>query len=205
MTERVIPDDCLVDAKGRYCPIDTIKEVDVLENQTVEKIFDYAEELSAQITRFKAHTFDDVGAFVNLLSEQYGLSKGGQKGNMSFTSFDGLKRVKIQIQDHMEFGPELQIAKDLIDECITDWASDSNPQIRALVNHAFNVDKPGQVNREALFSLRRMNINDDRWKQAIQAITDSIRIIGSKAYVRIYKREDTEAKWENINLDLAAA
>jgi len=205
MTENNVPENCLVDAKGRFCPIDTIRPQDKLEHQMVNKICDFAEDLSDQITRFKVHTFDDVGALVDLLREQYSVKKGGNKGNMTFTSFDGLLRVKIQIQDHMEFGPELKIAKDLIDECITDWATGSKAEIQALVNHAFNVDKPGQVNREALFSLRRIDIDDERWKQAVQAINDSIRITGSKSYVRIYRRANVEAKWENITIDLAAA
>jgi hypothetical protein len=193
------------DGQGRLWPEDRVKESDKLVDQTVSKIIDYAEGLSAQIGRFKAHTFDDINTTQDLLRESYGVKKGGKKGNLTYTSFDGLKQVRIQNQDHMEFGPELQIAKELIDECITDWADGAKSEIRALVNHAFNVEKPGKVNREALFSLRRIQIEDARWKRAVQAINDSIQITGSATYVRIYTRQTTEDKWQPITIDLAAA
>jgi len=200
-----VPPGYMKDSKGRLCPTANVSETDQLEDQLVKTIHGFAGELSEQIARFKAHTFDDVGAFLALLDEKYGVKKGGTKGNMTFTSFDGCRRVKIAVQDHMHFGPELQIAKTLIDECIGDWAADSNANIRALVNHAFAVDKEGQVNREAIFSLRRISIDDERWNRAIDAINDSIRITGSKTYVTFHRRDTPGDRWEPITIDLAAA
>lgn len=205
MNAITIPEGYRKDAKGRLVPIDMIKETDILEDQLVGKILGYADELSAQIARFKGHTFDDVAAFMDLLAEKYGKVKGGAKGNITFTSFDGCAKVQVAVQDHIDFGPELQVAKQLIDDCIGEWAAGSRDEIRALVNHAFNVDKPGQVNREALFALRRINIDDDRWRQAIAAINDSIRITGSKTYVRFYRRATPEERWQSVTIDLAAA
>ena len=84
------------------------------------------------------------------------------------------------------------------------FRSDSRDEIRALVNHAFEVDKPGQVNREALFALRKIDIDDERWRQAQAAITDSIRVTGSKTYVRFYRRPTPEDRWQAVTIDLAA-
>ena len=203
--EITIPEGYKADAKGRLVPIDTIRPTDLLEDQLVEKCMEYAAELSAQIKRFKGHTYDDIAAHLALVAEKYGKPKGGQKGNMTFISFDGCAKVQVQVQDHINFGPELQIAKGLIDECIAEWAEDSRDEIRALVNHAFQVDKPGQVNREALFALRRIEIQDERWKKAVEAITDSIRVTGSKSYVRFYHRPTPQDRWKAVTIDMAAA
>jgi hypothetical protein len=192
------------DAKGRLVPEHLVKQTDKLEDQLVRKCLGYADELSAQIARFKGHTFDDVAAFMDLLAESYGQAKGGKKGNVTFTSFDGCAKVQVAVQDHIDFGPELQVAKQLIDDCIEEWAADSRDEIRALVNHAFEVDKPGQVNREALFALRKIDIDDERWRQAQAAITDSIRVTGSKTYVRFYRRPTPEDRWQAVTIDLAA-
>jgi len=200
-----IPDGYLKDAKGRLVPESMIMDHQRMEDDLVRKIMGYAVGLSDQIARFQAHTFDDMAAFMDLLQEKYGMSKGGKKGNVTFTSFDGCLRVQINIQDHLEFGPELQIAKGLIDECIADWSSEMSDKIAALVNHAFNVDKAGQVNREALFSLRRLDIDDPKWRRAVTAINDSIRTIGSKAYIRFYRRDNVEAHWQTVTIDLAKA
>ena len=199
-----IPDGYMADSKGRLVPVALVKEVEKLEDQLVRDCMTYADGLSDQIARFKGHTFDDVGAFMDLLSEQYGQTKGGSKGNVTFTTFDGCQKVQVAVQDHIEFGPQLQVAKDLIDECICDWSEGSHDAIRALVNHAFNVDKPGQVNRQALFQLRKFEIDDDRWRQAVQAINDSIRTVGSKTYVRFYRREKPTDRWQAVTIDLAA-
>lgn len=200
-----IPAGYFQDAKGRLVPEHLVKPEHKLEDQMVRKILGYADELSAQIARFKGHTFDDVGAFLALLAEKYQASRGGSKGNMTFTSFDGTLKVQVQVADAITFGPELQIAKDLVDECIAEWAEGSRAEIRALVEHAFRTDKEGLVNREAIFALRRIDIADERWQRAMAAITDSIRVAGSKTYVRFYRRADAQGRWQAIPIDLAAA
>lgn len=205
MSDKRIPEGTLIDAKGRHCPIDTIKPQLLLEDQTVNEIHRFAEDLSAQISRFKEHTFDDLDAFLDVLRKEYGSNRGGSKGNMEFKSFNGLRKVVVQVQERMNFGPELQIAKELIDECLVDWSEDTRSEIKAIITDAFNVDKAGQVSVERILRLRKFDFDDDRWKRAIQAITDSIRITGSKAYVRFYKRTSATDRWEPIVIALASA
>jgi hypothetical protein len=196
---------CMADAKGRWTPVETIRAADKLEDQTVRKIMGYARDLSEQVARFKQHTFDDLGTFEALLAEQYGASKGGAKGNKTFLSFDGLKKVEVQVQDHIDFGPQLQIAKSLVDECLNEWAADSRPEIRAIVTRAFNTDKAGKINRAEIFMLLRLEIEDERWKQAMAAIRDAMRVIGSKTYVRCYERASIADRFRPITIDLAKA
>jgi len=194
------------DAKGRLTPIDLVKATDKLEDQLVRTVLGYADDLNQQIARFKGHVFADVGTFLALLSEQYGFKpRDGAKGNMTFTSYDGLFKIQVAIADTLVFGPELQIAKGLVDQCIAEWAEGSRDEIRALVEHAFRTDKEGQVSREAVFSLRKIAIDDPRWINAIQAINDSIRIQGSKTYLRFYRRALPTDRWENVTIDLASA
>jgi len=204
-TPLAIPAGYMRDAKGRLVPDALVRPEDKLEDQMVRKILVYADELSAQIARFKGHTFDDVGAYLALLAEKYGAGRGGSKGNMTFTSYDGTCKVQVQVADTIVFGPGLQVARQLIDECIAEWAEGSRAEIRALVEHAFRTDKEGLVNREAIFALRRIDIADGRWRTAMAAITDSIRVAGSKTYVRFYRRPDPQGKWEPVTIDLAAA
>ena len=202
---RAVPDGYMKDSKGRLVPIGIIKPVELLEDQLVAKILGYADELSAQVRRFKGHCTDDVDAFLAILREKYQAERGGTKGNMTFTSFDGCMKVQIAVADRLTFGAELQVAKDLVDACIAEWSAGATDQIRALVTHAFQVDKEGQVSRDAIFALRRVEIRDERWQRAMEAIVDSIRVVGSKEYIRIYRRAAPTAKWEAVTIDLAAA
>jgi hypothetical protein len=192
------------DAKRNLVPVETIRPADLLMDETVRKITGFARELSAQIARFKGHTFEDVNGLQALLAQDYDTSVGGKKGNIQLSTFDGCQKVQVQVADLMEFGPELQIAKTLIDECLSEWSADSRVELRALVNRVFAVDKEGQINRAELFMLLRVEIADERWQKAMTAIRDSIRVIGSRTYVRFYERDAPDGKWQSISIDLAS-
>lgn len=204
-TEMVNGKPYLRDAKGNLVPLEAVKPIDLLMDETVRRITGFARQLSDQIGRFKGHTFEDVNAFQALISQEYGASIGGKKGNITLTSFDGCQKVQVQVADLIEFGPELQVSKTLIDECLSEWSADSRSEIRALVNRVFQVNKEGQINRAELFMLLRVEIEDDRWVRAMDAIRDSIRVIGSRTYVRFYERTAPDAPWRAITIDLAAA
>lgn len=193
------------DAKGNLVPKEAVRAEDLLEDETVRKVIGYARELSAQIGRFKQHTFDDLSAFEAVLAQEYGAAKGGAKGNKTFMSFDGLMKVQVQVSDTIDFGSQLQIAKGLIDECLMEWSADSRTEIRSIIARAFNVEKEGQINRSEIFMLLRLDIEDERWKRAMEAIRSAMRVVGSKLYVRCYERDRPDAEWRAISIDLAKA
>ncbi|MEP2707802.1 MAG: DUF3164 family protein [Roseibium sp.] len=193
------------DAKLNLVPLENIKPQHKLEDETVRKILGFAEELSAQIARFKGHSFTDLGDLNALLAQQYDAPKGGKKGNVTFQTIDGCQKVTVQVADFVDFGPEIQSAKVLIDECLIEWAADSRPEIRAIVTRAFNTDKEGQINKSELFMLMRLDIEDDRWQRAMVALKDAMRVTGSKSYLRFYRRDTPDSAWLPITIDLARA
>jgi hypothetical protein len=193
------------DAKGSMVPIELVKEQHKLQDQTVRAIFTKARELAAAIAAFREQAFSDVDAMNQLLEQQYGAKAGGAKGNMTLTSFDGLLKVQVQVADLIRFGPELQVAKTIVDECVAEWSDGARAELRAIVMRAFNVDKEGQVNRGELLSLLRLEIEDPRWKKAMEALKDSMQVVGSKRYVRFYEKKDIQAPWIPVSLDVASS
>ncbi|MBY3342704.1 DUF3164 family protein [Rhizobium laguerreae] len=191
------------DAKGNLVPLENVKAEHKLEDEIVRKITAFAEELSAQIARFRGHTMTDLGDLDALLAQEYGAKIGGAKGNRTYQTFDGLMKVQVQISDFVDFGPQLQVAKKLLDECLMEWSADSRPEIRAVITKAFNTEKEGQVNRSEIFMLLRLDIDDARWQDAMRAIREAMRITGSKEYVRFYKRASIADGWQAITIDLA--
>ena len=193
------------DAKGVLVPEELVKPSAKLEDEVVRKIHRHARSLSDQIARFRSHTFTDLGDFEALLEQEYGQTRGSGKGNRTFLSFDGLRKVQVQVSEFIEFGPELQVAKELIDECLNEWANNSRSEIRAAVTRAFNTDRQGQINRSELFMLMRLDIDDERWREAVRAIRDAMRVVGSKQYIRFYERANVTDDWTAITIDLAKA
>ena len=195
----------MADAKGALVPLENVKPADKLEDETVRKIMHFARELSDQIARFRGHTFTDLGEFDALLEQEYGARKGGRKGNRTYQPIDGCMKVQVAVSEFIDFGPQLQVAKGLIDECLNEWAADARPEIRAVITRAFNTDKEGQVNRSEIFMLLRLEIEDERWKKAMDAIRDAMRVTGSKQYVRFYERDRPDGQWRAVTIDLAKA
>ena len=102
-------------------------------------------------------------------------------------------------------GPNCRQPRKLVDECLTEWSADARTEIQALVTRAFQVDKEGKINRAEIFTLLRVEIEDERWQRAMTAVRDSIRIIGSRTYVRFFERSAPDADWRPVTIDLANA
>lgn len=200
-----IPAGYMEAADGSLKPISTIKPIDIERDKLVRDIIAKAKTLNGEIATFKAGTFGDIGAFVELSAEQYGAKVGGQKGNITLLSFDGRYKVQRAIAEHISFDERLQAAKALIDECITDWSQGSRPEIQVLVNDAFRVDQEGKINTGRVLGLRRLDIKSEKWQQAMQAISDAVQVVGSKSYIRVYERNDGTGEYRPIPLDVASA
>lgn len=193
------------DAKGRLVPESQINPIDIARDHLVQEIVGRAVTLRDQVRAFKGRTFDDIAAFVQLSAEQYGAKLGGNKGNVTLFSYDGRYKVLRAIQERLAFDERLQAAKALIDDCIRDWSQGSRPEIMVLVNDAFQVDREGNINTGRVLSLRRLDIKDNKWRQAMQAIGDAVQVADSKAYIRIYERNEKTGEYQPIPLDVAGA
>lgn len=197
-----IPEGYRADNKGRLVPESSIKAIDIERDALVVRLIAAVKTEQQRLKEFKALAFGDIAAFIELSHEQHGVHVGGSKGNITLHSFDGQYKIVRQIQDSIRFDERLQAAKFLIDECIQSWSADSNDHIKTLINDAFQVDKEGKISTGRVLGLRRHNIDDLKWKQAMEAIADSINIVDSKSYVRFYER-DKDGKYQVISLDFA--
>jgi hypothetical protein len=195
--------DYMINTQGHLVPTSKVKPEDKIENDLVNGLFHTAQILHREIKSFKEDAFQEVDDFIALLEQHYTIEKGGKKGNVTLMSYDGLKKVQVSVADHIQFGPQLQMAKQLIDECINNWSNGSNDNIRALIEHAFRVDKNNQINTANVLGLRRLDIRDEKWLKAMEAISESVRIISSKRYMRFYTRPHSESDWQNVSLDIA--
>jgi len=191
------------DAQGRFNPIERIAPIDLARNELVLEQMKRAQELQTVLADFKTRVMDDIQAFIELSGEKYGAKLGGNKGNVVLYSYDGRYKLIRAIGDFIAFDERIQAAKALIDECLKLWCEGSNSKLRVLVNDAFQVDKTGRINVKKVLSLRRSKIDDENWKQAMQAISDSVQVVNSKAYVRFYERQP-DGSYRQLALDVAA-
>jgi hypothetical protein len=198
-----IPEGYMQDAKGSLIPIDMVKEIDKLRDSLVKEIAQKAAEMSSVLEGFKKKSMDDIEAFIDLSAEKYGVAMGGKKGNVTLTSFDGSLKLIRAMADKIVFDERLQVAKSLIDECIHEWTKETRSEIKTLIDTAFEVDKEGKINTGRVLGLRRLDITDPKWLKAMEAISDSITVASTQAYIRVYRRKD-DGTYKLLNLDVAA-
>ena len=190
------------DPKGNLVAEELVKEIDKTRDELVRGFVQSAVDLQGDIKAFKNRVFDDVAAFVQLSAEKYGAQMGGRKGNLTLYTFDGKYKLQVAVSEHLAFDERIHAAKEQIDLCLQEWSADARPEIRTLIDNAFQVDKEGNLSTARILGLRRVDIQDDRWQRAMQAISDSVQVVGSKDYVRFYER-DSLRKYQPISLDMA--
>lgn len=200
-----IPDGYRQDAQGRLVPEATIKPIDLHRDALVLGVHTQALEVAGIIATFKQAVLGQVDAFVQESADRFGARMGGSKGNLTFTTFDGKLKLVVAVQETLVFDERLQVAKQLVDECIRGWSEGSRPEIITLVADAFRVDKAGNISAGRILGLRRLEIKDRKWEKAMKAISESVSVASSKRYVRIYERNDETGAYQPISLDVAAA
>lgn len=193
----------LEDAKGKLIPLAQVADDHRLRDTLVREKIAKVEDLQKQLAAFKIEVMADIAAFIQLSAEKYDVVVGGTKGNVQLTTVKGDMRIIRQVSENLAFDEKLIAAKALIDECIIDWSAGSRPEIQTLVQDAFQTDQQGKINTGRVLGLRRLRIEDEKWQRAMEAISDSIHVQDTKAYVRFQRRSKT-GRWETIPLDLAA-
>jgi hypothetical protein len=203
MKEKKNLEGFMEDTFGRLVPIENVSELDRLRDETVCGISARAVAMQKQLLAFKKAIRDELLAYIDLSFERYGKRFGGKEGNITLTSYDGRHRIILSIEKVLYFDERLQAAKSLIDECIKGWTEGIRAEVLVLINDAFYTDKGGSVNVARVLGLRRLKINDPKWRQAMEALVDSIQISGKKEYLRFYTR-DEKGKYQRMPLDVAA-
>ncbi|MBS3796707.1 DUF3164 family protein [Pseudoalteromonas sp. BDTF-M6] len=199
-----IPEGYKQDGKGNLVAIANIKQTDLIKDEFVQKAVALAEKQQAELAAFKQAQMQEVDDFIELLAQEHEVELGGKKGNVTLRSFDNKLSVKVQTQERIELGPELTLAKQLIDECLEEWTADGNQNIRAIVSKVFSTDKQGSLNPQRILSLRKLEIADEsgKWQKAMNIIAESVGVVDSSRFIRFYK-QDANGHDVAISLDIA--
>lgn len=192
-------------AAGALVPITKIKPIDKARDALVRDIAGRALAMNGALASFKTQVMAEIDAFVAQSAAEYGVTVRGSvgKGNITLTSFDGSLKVERQVSERIAFDERLQIAKAKIDKLVHKWGKGANHNLQALVNHAFRVDKAGQVSVGAVLSLRQVQVDDPDWALAMTAIADSMQAVSSVQYVRMYQRNEAGG-YDPISLNAAS-
>lgn len=202
-TEAINLDDYMKDAQGRLVHKDNVKEIDKMRDELIRNLVQRARNLQKELERYKELALGEIDSFISLSAQEYNVILGGQKGNLTLLSYDGSLKAQVQIHERMVLDERIHAAKALIDECLNRWSADSCAEIKTIINDAFAVDKEGRINVKRILALKKLDIEDEVWRKAMTIVGESLTVVGSKSYFRLYERSGAEDAWKHINLDFA--
>jgi hypothetical protein len=200
-----VPAGYMANGQGHLVPVANVSELDKLRDETVRTLVGLAEDMGRAVAEFRARSAATLAAFVALSAQEYGVEMGGEKGNVTLTSFDGVLRVTRARADEITFTEAVRVTRELVFKCIEKWTQGANANLARLVAKAFEADKNGHLSASKILSLRQIKIaGDPDWDSAMKALDGAIQVIGSRQYVRFYRR-GTDDKYVQVGVDCAKA
>jgi len=187
---------------GDMIQIKNIKEKDLLEHDMVLSVACIWLPLSAQLARFKLHTLEDISTFADLMFESYGVKRGGSEGNMQFTTYDKKYKLVVGIQKTIDFGPEIEVAKQKMMEAVEIYPEEANDLKTMLLAAYTQID--GKLRVAEILRLRTFKFNNPLWHEGMKIIDDSIEVAFSKKQIRLYKRNNPGDEYAPVPLHVAA-
>ncbi len=193
----------MTDARGNKVPTRYVSKVDKARDRLVRKHFTQALKINKALKGFKAAVMNDTEAFVETLKTEHNIQRGGKKGNLTFTSFDGSLRIEVAQHDSVAFNEKLQLAQELLNQWIRAKANGIDADLQTLITDAFYAVR-GTIRTSRILGLLRLEIKDENWQQAMKLIRESIQIASSKEYLRFYEK-GPDGTFNYLPLDVSNA
>ncbi len=191
-------------AQGHLVPDSLIADIELQRDDVVKELVAQCREASAALSAIKRTLADTVSSHISLVAEKYDIHIGGDKGNVTLTSYNGRLKIQRARANRITIGEAIVAAEAIINQLIEEWTSDARPELGQIINRAFRRNESGQLSVPRLIDLTKVEIDDPRWEQAVQAINDSLQQEDAITYFRAYQRDNTDQAWRPIPLDLAA-
>lgn len=186
--KKEIPEGYMENAKGHLVPVETIPELEKLEDGLVREAFAKAKEVKQKLEEFRAWAIGAARDFRALAEQEYKVAKGGER-HLTLRSFDGKMRWTCETDDLLELDTvETAAARALIDECLEGWSRESRAEMAALVTDAFAA-KNGKLSAAKVWPLLRVESEDERWKRAQEILRKAARPKETREYLRFHVRE----------------
>ncbi|PIA66160.1 sulfate transporter [Ectopseudomonas toyotomiensis] len=207
MAEQIqVPEGWLRNAAGGLQHESEIREQDKMRDMVVMGIVKDAVRLHEELKALKKRALEEIDDLVTIAGEKFDMKLGGPKGNVSLISFDGRYKVKRVYSNVQTFTEEMEVAKVKVFECISRWgktvSEDAHRHLFTLATNAFRLTRQGEISLSRVQEMTRVDIDDEDWKKAMEAVKDSIIVNGKAVYIQVQERVGEKA-YRTILLDIA--
>jgi hypothetical protein len=200
---QLLPDH-MFDGMGRQVPIELIKKIDLWKDEFVNNSVKEAEAMQDILMEFKIKQFDLADELKKKINDELDIKLGGQRGNVTFKSYDQELKVNVSVQVNKEADSEFTDGINIVLELLDKWTEGANKNAVAYIQKKMRGNSEGVVSLSEALSLRHLEIDDPsgRWNAAMKLIADSMKETSSSRFIRYYKK-DENGKSVAIPLDIA--
>lgn len=189
-----------IDPQGLEIPPSRVSKEEKARERTVDRVFKEVWKLRKSLIEGKALITDEIEQ--RLEDHARNAKLDGWKGNASITNFGNSLKIERSVNELLDFTEEISLAQQKIGECIRRWSDKANRNLRLVVDDAFKTDSKGKLNKKRILGLKRLEIDDETWKEAMQLIDDAIRIIDSRIYYTFHVK-DAQGGWVSVSLNFS--
>ena len=191
----------MTDSMGNQIPLKYVSAYDKARDRVTRRIltkFEKARSMLETVVAESIRELDDLSKLKESL---------GEKGNFSARSFDGLIQVAIRQQYNIRLDERVIHARELMMEYVNSVLDRVDgvdvSALRLLVTEAFKVNSQGFLSAGRVLSLMRMEVNNDKWREAKLILQAALKPEKGKQYLICEKRKTTQGDFKAIRLDIA--
>lgn len=192
------------DISGEKVPLKYVPKLAKLKERHSLRLLKAALDIQKRLIEFKK-LFNMLNneVYEKELKEK-GLFAKDQKGNFRWHNFSGTVRLEMDMAAKYSFDKEaLKECQDLVNEHID--TLEGNEDLKPLAKDALKISK-GNMDLAKLNKLyeNRKHFKNDEVVKAIEKLKDSVKSTKSKAYTRLFIRENPDDDWTPVILNLSA-
>ena len=180
-----------------------------MARQEVDKAIPGLKAVSHSLARIKQQIFDNFKSLIELKKDVVKLSKDNQRSH-TFMSTDGKTRITLgyYVNDNYNYNDTANDGIAMSKEYISGLAKDKDTQsLVDMVLRLLSKDQKGNLKASRVLQLNAMKdrINDPRFSEGVEIIMNAYDPIGSKRFIRVEERDNTESEWRTVPLSITDA
>lgn len=189
-----------IDPQGLEIPPSRVSKEEKARERTIDRVFKEVWKLRKALIDGKEVITGEVEQHLDAFAKAAKLD--GWKGNATITNFQNTLKIERSVNELLDFTEEISLAQQKIAECIKKWSDKANRNLRLVVDDAFKTDSKGKLNKKRIIGLKRLEIEDETWQEAMQLIDDAIRIVDSRIYYTFHVKDET-GMWVSVSLNFS--
>lgn len=124
----------------------------------------------------------------------------------SLVTNDGLYKLTLERSDRQAFTEKAEVAINQIKDILRDKFSGRSKTMYNIINDILIKNNKGDYDERLVAKLRKQEskINDPKFSEALDILSDSYQVESTALYVRAYHRENPDKGWKDITLQFSS-